>query len=85
MLALTRRADVVFLSGLGAGWADLKELFFFLRSINYEAGEKNIPLSLRERFQPPSPMDFSADCRLHEIDEWISTTFSIKPERVEKI
>ncbi len=88
LLSLTRKADVVFLSGLGAGWADLKELFFFIslvRSINYEAGEKNIPPSLRERFLPPSPMDFSADGRLHEIDEWISTTFSIKPERVEEI
>lgn len=88
LLALTRRADIVFLSGLGAGWMELMELFSFIsmvRSINHESGEKNIPPSLRERFLPPSPTDLSVDGHLYEIDKWISTTFSIEPEHIGKI
>jgi len=88
LLALTRRADIVFLSGLGAGWTESMELFSFIsmvRSINHESGEKNIPPSLRERFLPPIPTDLSVDGRLYEIDKWISTTFSIEPEHIGKI
>ena len=88
LLSLTRKADIVFLSGLGADWGDLKELFSFIslvRGINQEAGEKNIPASVRELFVPPSPMDFYTDGRLHEIDEWISTTYSIEPGLVDGI
>ena len=88
ILSLTRRADFVFLSGLGASWADLRELFSFIsmvRGINQDAGEKNIPTSIRELFVPPDPIDFHTDCRLHEIDEWISTTYSIEPGLVDGI
>ena len=56
-----------------------------VRGINQEAGEKNIPTSIRELFVPPDPIDFYIDCRLHEIDEWISTTYSIEPKLVDEI
>ena len=86
--SLTRKADILFLSGLGAGWDDLKELFSFIslvRGINQEAGEKNIPMSVRELFVPSGSIDFYTDHRLHEIDEWISTTYSIEPRLVDGI
>ena len=88
LLPLTRRADFVFLSGLGASWADLRELFSFIsmvRGINQDAGEKNIPTSVKELFVPLDPIDSYTDCLLHEIDEWISTTYSIEPELVDEI
>ncbi len=88
LLLLTRKADILFLSGLGAGWDDLRELFSFIslvRGINQEAGEKNIPMSVRELFLPPGSIDFYTDHRLHEIDEWISTTYSIEPRLVDGI
>ena len=88
LLTLTRRADFVFLSGLGASWADLRELFSFIsmvRGINQDAGEKNIPTSVKELFVPPAPIDSYTDCRLHEIDEWISETYSIEPKLVDGI
>ena len=88
LLSLTRKADILFLSGLGVDWLDIQELFFFVslvRGINQEAGEKNIPASVREPFLPPEPVDLYTDCRLHEIDEWIATTYSIAPELVDEI
>ena len=88
LLSLTRKADFVFLSGLGAGWAELRELFSFIslvRGINREAGEKNIPTSVRELFVPPSPIDFYTDSRLRKIDEWISKTYSVGLDLVDKI
>ena len=86
--SLTRRADFVFLSGIGASWDDLKELFSFVslvRGINQDAGEKNIPTSIKERFMPSSLTDLLSDRRLREIDEWISSTYSIDFQIVEKI
>ena len=86
--SLTRRADFVFLSGIGAGWPDLQELFSFVslvRGINQDAGEKNIPTSIKGRFVPPSLTDLSADRRLREIDAWISSTYSIDFQIVGKI
>ena len=88
LLSLTRKADILFLSGLGVDWLDIQELFFFVslvRGINQEAGEKNIPASVRGPFLPPEPVDLYTDCRLHEIDEWIATTYSIAPELVDGI
>ena len=88
LLPLTRKADVVFLSGLGADWIDIQELFSFVslvRGINQEAGEKNIPASVRGLFPSLAPVDFYSDCRLREIDEWITTTYAIAPERLDGI
>ena len=88
LLSLTRKADIVFLSGLGASWDDLRELFSFVslvRGINQEAGEKNIPTSVRKLFVPPGLIDLYNDHRLHEIDEWISTTYSIEPRLADGI
>ena len=86
--SLTRRADFVFLSGIGAEWADLRELFSFtslVRGINRDAGEKNIPNSVKERFMSPSLTDLCADRRVRGIDEWISSTYSIDPRFVEEL
>ena len=55
-----------------------------VRGINQDAGEKNIPISVKELFVPPNPIDFYTDCRLHEIDEWISTTYSIESGLVDE-
>ena len=57
---LTRRADLVFLSALGASWGELEELFSFVslvRSVNSEAGEKNIPSNLRDALPQPPEID----------------------------
>ena len=78
----------MFLSGLGADWTDLRELFSFIsmvRGINQDAGEKNIPTSVKELFVPPDPIDSHTACRLHEIDEWISETYSIEHGLVDGI
>ena len=86
--SLTRRADFVFLSGIGAEWVDLRELFSFtslVRGINRDAGEKNIPSSVKERFMSPSLTDLCADRRVRGIDEWISSTYSIDPRFVEEL
>ena len=86
--SLTRRADFVFLSGIGASWPDLKELFSFVslvRGINRDAGEKNIPTSIKERFLPPNRDDLYVDRRLRKIDEWISSTYSVDYRIVEEI
>ncbi len=88
LLSLTRRADCVFLSGLGASWIELRELFSFIsmvRGINKGAGEKNIPTFLKELFAPPNRIDSYTDQRLHEIDEWISMTYSIEPGLVDRV
>ena len=88
LLSLTRRADCVFLSGLGASWIELRELFSFIsmvRGINKDAGEKNIPTFLKELFAPPNCIDSYTDERLHEIDEWISMTYSIEPGLVDRV
>ena len=88
LLSLTRKADIVFLSGLGADWIDIQELFAFVslvRGINQEAGEKSIPTSVRESFPSLEPIDSYSDCRLHEIDEWIATRYAIPLELVNGI
>ena len=88
LLPVTRKADVVFLSGLGASWTDIRELFSFVslvRGINQEVGERNIPASVRGLFPPLEPIDFRSDCRLREVVEWISTTYSISPNLVDEM
>jgi hypothetical protein len=82
---LTRKADIIFLSGLGASWADIEQLFSLValvRAINEEAGEKNIPSHLKDRFPPPDLSGLDFDHRLREVDEWVDTIRPADPERV---
>ena len=85
---LTLRADLIFLSGLGASWFDLQELFSYVsrvRSINAEAGEKNIPETLRDALPIEEIVDWSSDGRLHNIDDWLSTIYSVDKESIESL
>ena len=85
---LTRRADLVLLSGLGASWAESEGLFSFVslvRSVNSEAGEKNIPSDLREALLQPGEIDLLRDERLREIDQWLSTSYSVEHRQIHEI
>ena len=88
LLPLTRRADLVFLSGIGASWAELEDLVSYVslvRSVNSEAGEKNIPSNLRDSLPQPAKIDLFRDERLREIDEWLSTSYSVEHRQVNAI
>ena len=82
--ALTLRADLVFLAGLGANWTDAENLLAFtalVRAINEAAGEKNIPEQIKAKFPAVDPMKISSDGRLRDIDEWLSRVFGIPSRR----
>ena len=85
---LTRRADLVFLSGLDASWDELEGLFSFVslvRSVNSEAGEKNIPSNLRDALSQPAEIDLIRDERLREIDQWLSSSYSVAHRQIYEI
>jgi hypothetical protein len=80
---LTRRADMIFLAGLGGGWNEIEQLIAhvaLVRAINEEAGEKNIPLEIKDRFSPPKSNGSDYDDQVLEIDGWISSLLLVDPE-----
>ena len=86
--ALTVRADLVFLAGLGANWSDAEDLLTFsslVRAINEAAGEKNIPQQIKAKFPAGKPITASGEERLKDIDRWLSRKFDIPLERVLEI
>ena len=79
LLPLTRRADLILLSGLGASWADFTNLVAhvaLVRCINEGAGEKNIPDSVRDALPVTDWAEPYSYDKLKNIDCWIATEFS---------
>ena len=83
--ALTVRADLVFLAGLGASRSDADDLLAFsslVRAINEAAGEKNIPQQIKAKFPVANPIRTSGEAKLREIDQWLSRVFDLPVERL---
>ena len=82
---LSRRADLLFLAGLGATFADSKELLAFVaqvRSINEAAGERGIPEEFKERFRPPDANALLSDKSILEIDELLTELYQVDRAQV---
>ena len=82
---LSRRADLLFLAGLGATFADAKEILAFVaqvRSINEAAGERGIPEELKEQFRPPDIDCLLSDKSILEIDERLTELYEIDQAQV---
>ena len=85
--ALTLRADLIFLVGLGAIWQDAENLLSavsLVRAINEAAGEKNIPDSVKNQFPLPDIGDMLADKRLVKIDRWLSAQYRVPSTQILK-
>ena len=83
--ALTLRADLVFLTGLGAKWSDVESLLSFsslIRVLNESAGEKNIPQRIKSQFPVNKPLGPYKDKKLGEIDAWLAHVFDVPVRRV---
>ena len=83
--ALTVRADLVFLAGLGATWSEAESLLAFsslVKAINEAAGERGIPQQIKAKFPAGKPIRASGEERLKDIDRWLSRGFEVPLERV---
>ena len=83
--ALTLRADLIFLTGLGAKWSDVESLLSFsslIRVLNETAGEKNIPQRIKAQFPVNKPLGPYEDKKLGEIDAWLAHVFDVPVRRV---
>ena len=82
---LSRRADLLFLAGLGATFAESKELLAFVaqvRSINEAAGERGIPEELKEQFRPPDANVLLSDKSILEIDKLLTELYEVDRDQV---
>ncbi len=78
--ALTLRADLILLSGIGASWQDAERLLALVsmvRSINESAGEKNIPEFVKSQFPQPDVNQILHDERLIEVDKWLAGKYHV--------
>ena len=81
LIALTRRADLLYFSGLGATLQEAKDVLAFVaqvRSINESAGERGIPDELKNRFPPSDVGALSADAGIIEVDERLCRLYGIQ-------
>ena len=86
MCALTYRADLVLLMGLGASWQEAEKLLSLVsmvRSINESAGEKNIPDFVKRQFQQRDMNDILLAKQLTMIDKWLSARHNIESAWIE--
>ena len=82
---LTRKADLVFLSALGAKWLDARDLFSFVslvRSINESAGERNIPTDIKGQFPAVNPDILAYDEHLLEIGDWLCSQYEVSADDI---
>ena len=82
---LSRRADLLFLAGLGATFADSKELLAFVaqvRSINEAAGERGIPEELKEQFRPTDANILLSNKSILEIDKLLTELYGVDQDQV---
>ena len=82
---ISRRADLLFLAGLGATFADSKGLLEFVaqvRSINEAAGERGIPDELKEQFRPPDAITLASDKSILEIDKLLTDIYQVDQAQV---
>ena len=85
--ALTLRADMIFLAGLGVKWSDVESLLSFsslIRAINEAAGEKNIPQRIKTQFPVNKPLGAYEE-RLRDIDAWLAHIFEVPVRRVMEV
>ena len=82
---LTLRADLIFLSGLGASWIDVESLMSFsalVRALNEAAGEKNIPQRIKAQFSVNKSSRAYEDKTLRDIDGWLAQAFDVPIGRI---
>lgn len=88
LFRLTRRADMLFLAGVGVGKDDCLEIMDYVQrtlSINVFAGEKAIPHEVKQMFPPrPVPTD-EQSALLAEVDEAISRQYGFTPRELDFI
>ena len=82
---LTRRADLLYVAGIGGNWHDLQHVISFVkrvRAINESAGEKKIPVEIKNRYQAPDARTLEQDDRLPEVDSWLASRYRVSVEQV---
>ena len=85
---LTRRADLLYFSGLGATFTEAKEILSFVaqvRSINEAAGERGIPEDLKHQFRPPDVEALSADESILEVNEQLCGFFGLEQTQLDSV
>ena len=83
--ALTFRADLIYLAGVGADWSDVENVFShaaLVKAINEAAGEKNIPQDIKEQFAVQESIDLDSNEGITKIDDWSARFFSVPESRV---
>ena len=85
---LTRRADLLYFSGVGATLSEAKEILAFVaqvRSINEAAGERGIPENIKNQFLPPDAKGLSKDKGISEVDEHLCKSYGAEQAQLDSI
>ena len=88
LMPLTRRADLLYFSGLGATFTEAKEILAFVaqvRSINEAAGERGIPEDLKNQFRPPDVRSLLTDKGLWEVNEQLCMLFGVDQTQLDSV
>ena len=88
LTALTRRADLLYFSGLGATFREAQDILAFVaqvRSINESAGERGIPDELKNQFHPPDVEALLTDTGILEVNERLCRLYGIEQTQLDPI
>ena len=88
LTALTRRADLLYFSGLGATFREAQDILAFVaqvRSINESAGERGIPEQLKNQFPPPDVEALLTDKGILEVNERLCRLYGIEHTQLDPI
>ena len=88
LTALTRRADLLYFSGLGATFREAQDILAFVaqvRSINESAGERGIPDELKNQFPSPNVEELLNDTGILEVDKRLSGLYGIQQTQLDPI
>ena len=88
LTALTRRADLLYFSGLGATFREAQDILAFVaqvRSINESAGERGIPDELKSQFRPPDVDALLSDTGILEVNEGLCRLYGIEQAQLDPV
>ena len=85
---LTRRADLLYFSGIGITFSEAREILSFVaqvRSINESAGERGIPEDLKSQFRPPEVGALLAEDGMLEVNEQLCGLFRVEQAQLDSV